>query len=238
MLRFILLTILLTGCVDLACAQQPKALVGKYQLEVQGGDILELRADGSASLAGEETRWEARGNQLSVGGDTMNYKLVGGRLLLDMGGVQMAWKRLGAAPGEAKPTQRGKRQADREVARPLQSQGSSQDAEARRVLTSSAWCSFTYSSTSGTSTTQRVVFRQDGMLIIDSGAETYSSGYGGTYAGQSGSRGSKRWKLQNLRLYIDEGQGAGYQDVNLTAEKNSSGWPILHAAGREYSMCK
>jgi hypothetical protein len=72
-------------------------------------------------------------------------------------------------------------------------------------------------------------------MSINGGAETYSSGYGGTYAGQSNTAGAMRWKLENLRLYVD--QGAGYQDVGLTASKNSNGYVILRADGREYSMC-
>ena len=236
----------------LARAQAPKELVGKYQMEVEGGDVLELRADGGAALAGEETRWAAQGSQLTIGPDTMQYQLSNGRLLLAMGSVQIAWRRLGAAPKAASPMQKAAAKA--QAAQPQAGSagappaaapagaygaggGSAQDAQARQLLLSSAWCSFTYNKVSGTSTTRKVVFRPDGVMVVDGGAETYSSGAGGTYAGQSANSGAVRWKLENLRLYVDQGDGAAFQDVGLTAERNSSGYPILHAAGREYSMC-
>jgi len=114
---------------------------------------------------------------------------------------------------------------------------SPQDAQSRQVLTSSAWCSFTYNKVSGTSTTRKVVFRQDGVMTLNGGAETYSSGSGGTVAGQSRKASAMRWKLQNARLYVDQGGGGGFQDVGLTATRNSNGSIILHAEGREYAMC-
>jgi hypothetical protein len=118
------------------------------------------------------------------------------------------------------------------------SSGNSQDAPYRQILMSTAWCSFTYNKVSGTSTTRRVVFRPDGILTINGGAETYSSGYGGTFAGQSSNANAVRWKYENLRLYLDEGAGGGFQDIGLTATLNSNGSIILHALGREYAMCR
>lgn len=112
-----------------------------------------------------------------------------------------------------------------------------QDVEARKILTNSPWCSFTYNKVSGTSTTRKVIFKANGVMTVNGGAETYSSGYGGSYAGQSNTAGSMHWKLKNLRLFIDQGDGAGYQNIGLTATKNSNGYVILHAGGREYSMC-
>jgi len=47
-----------------------------------------------------------------------------------------------------------------------------------------------------------------------------------------------RWLLQDQRLFVDAGDGAGMQDVGLTATRNSSGAIILRADGREYSMCR
>jgi hypothetical protein len=112
-----------------ARAQAPAALVGRYQLDVAGGEVLELRADGSATMAGDSTRWSVTGNQLTVGPD-------------------------------------------------------------------------------------------------------------GSVAGQSGNSGAMRWRLENLRLLINAGDGRGWQDVNLDATRNSSGSVILHSLGREYAMCR
>jgi hypothetical protein len=207
----VLITLLCMPALD-ASAQVVKGLVGRYQMEVPDGDVLELRADGSAALAGEETTWSARGKTLRVGPDDMSYTLEGGRLVLSMGSVRISWKKLGA-------------------------KASPQDAQARQLLTSSAWCSFTYNKVSGTSTTRKVVFRPDGAMTVNGGAETYSAGYGGTFAGQSKSQGAMRWKMENMRLYVDQGGGSGFQDVGLDATRNSSGSIILHADGREYAMC-
>ncbi|HLA36538.1 MAG TPA: hypothetical protein VJ001_16875 [Rhodocyclaceae bacterium] len=233
-----------------ALAQVVKELVGKFQMDVQDGDVLELRADGTANLAGEETTWSARNHRLSVGPDTMPYLLQGNRLVLTMGSIQIAWKRLGGADKGLSPMQKaavkaaGRQPGTNDAAVPMQPGvartppgGNAQDIQAKQILMSSAWCSFTYNQRSGTSTTRKVVFRPDGVMTIGGGGETYSSGYGGVYAGQSSSADAMRWKFENLRLYIDSGDGGGFQDVGLSATKNSNGAPILHADGREYSMC-
>lgn len=219
-----------------AWAQAPAELIGRYQLDAQGGDILELRADGSATLAGETMRWAVRGRQLIVGSDAMNYVLQPDRLLLTVGGTQTSWRKLDAAireqaTGAAVPAQG--------AAPPPATTGSDpRDAQARQLLIGSAWCSFTYSQVSGTSTTRRVVFRPDGVMLVNGGAETYSSGRGGTVSSQTNNAGAMRWRLSNLRLYVDPGDGSGFQDVNLTATQNSNGSPILNSLGREYSMCR
>lgn len=231
---------LLTGLLSLgASAQVAKELVGRYQMEVPDGDILELRADGTASLAGEQTRWSAQGGRLTVGPDVMAYRLERDRLVIAMGSVQIGWKRLAAAAAPT-PMERAaaKARAPQAAAPAPQAAGHPQDEQSRQVLMGNAWCSFTYNKTSGTSTTRRVVFRPDGILAIGSGAETYSSGYGGTYAGQSSSSGAMRWRFENQRLLVDQGDGAGFQDAGLTASRNSNGYLILRADGREYSMCK
>lgn len=112
-----------------------------------------------------------------------------------------------------------------------------QDVQAKQLLINSAWCSFTYNKVSGTSTTRKVIFKANGVMTVNGGAETYSSGYGGSYAGQSNTARAMHWKLKNLRLFIDQGDGTGFQDIGLSATKNSNGYVILHAGGLEYSMC-
>ncbi len=245
MLKSGLLLVLLVSLVlgaGTASAQIAKELVGRYQMDVQGGDVLELRADGSATLAGEATRWSVAGNRLSVGGDTMAYSLQGNRLVMQMGPAQIAWKRLDGAAGAGGngPTAAGKANPTAPVqgnANGNSSSGNPQDAQIRQVLTANAWCSFTYNKVSGASSTRRVVFRTDGMVYTNSGGETYSSGSAGTVAGQSSRNSTARWKVENLRLYGDAMDGNGFQDLGLTATRNSNGSIILHAGGREYSMC-
>jgi hypothetical protein len=219
--------------------QTATELVGKYRMDVQGGDVLELRADGTATLAGEAMRWSVRGNQLTVGADVMPFLLQADRLLLTVGAVQVAWKKIGGAAGAVSSTPGAAAQArPPTAAAPAPAGGISQDEQARQVLTSTAWCSFTYNRISGTSTTQKVIFRTDGVMLVSGGAETYSSGSGGVVSGQSSSHGAMRWKLENLRMFVDPNDGRGFQDVGLTATRNSNGAVILNSLGREYSMCR
>jgi len=258
MLRALLAAITLLSVAGAVAAPLPRELVGTYQMDVPGGDRMELRADGSCSMAGEETTWSASSTQLTIGTDTMRYALQGDRLVLSMGTVQLPWKRIagggkaaaprpgaGGAAGGAKappapstPDPAPAAAFDPPAAASGQSAAANpQDAQARQILMANAWCSFTYNKVSGTSTTRKVVFRPDGVMLVNGGAETYSSGYGGTYAGQSSNRGAMRWQVQNLRLLVDQGGGAGFEDVGLQASRNSNGYIILQAGGREYSMC-
>jgi hypothetical protein len=236
-MKILLSLVLLFVIPTSSWSQVKKELIGTYQMEVQGGDTLELRADGTASLAGDTMQWSARGNQLQVGPDVMTYVLNGDRLVFNVGAVQLVWKRIGGGTNSLSPMAKAANKANAPELSAAQNGGNPQDAQARQVLTSSAWCSFTYNKVSGTSTTRRVVFRTDGVMSINGGAETYSSGYGGTYAGQSSSGGTMLWKVENLRLLIDQRNGTGFQDIGLTTSKNSNGYVILHAEGREYAMC-
>lgn len=115
--------------------------------------------------------------------------------------------------------------------------GNPQDAQIRQVLTANAWCAFSYNKISGASSTRRVVFRADGMMVATGGGQTYSSGSGGSYAGQSRNSQSARWKVYQQRVFVDPQDGSGYQDLELSASRNSNGSLILKADGREYAMC-
>lgn len=235
MLKTVVALILLLVTVVPASARIAAELVGSYRMEVQGGEVLELRANGSAAMNGEETQWSVSGNQLTIGDEVMQYKLKGDRLLLTIGPVQVAWKKL---PAKGKVAPPGQKKTAVENGGQSRTGGSDADREARQLLTSTAWCSFTYNSVSGTTNTSRVVFYPNGAMTISGGAETYSKGYGGTYAGQSQSGNTMRWKLENLRMYLDQGDGNGFTDIGLEATRNSNGYVILHAGGKEYSMCK
>jgi hypothetical protein len=243
-----------------ASAQTPKQLVGRYQMEASADDVMELRADGTATMAGEETRWSAKGGMLTIGPDNVPYRLTDGRLLLQMGQTEFAWRKLGATSKGSSPLQRAASRAQQAPGAvepqddpgsmapppppargarqhaPAPGGGSQDDRNLRQLLTRSAWCAFSYNQVSGTSTKQRVAFAPDGTASVNGGAETYNSGANGSYAGQSENGGTVRWKVENARLFMDQGQGFG--DVGLTIQKNSNGYPILKADGREYMMCK
>jgi hypothetical protein len=226
MVKFLVFLALLLGLSTASFGQSAAHLAGSYRMEGQGGATLELHADGTASLDGSETVWAATENQISIGRDLAFYTFKGDRLVLTKGTTQIVWKKVRSGKRQ-KGAQRDKSQPESDA-----------DREAKRVLTSTAWCSFTYNQTTGTSTTRRVVFRPDGTMNMNDGRETYSKGYGGTVAGQSNSAGTMRWKLENLKLFVDQKDGNGFQDIGVTASQNSNGYVILHAAGREYSMCK
>ena len=244
MIKTLLLFIALLLGTQVALAEVTADLVGKYQLDVSDGDILELRADGTAQLAGDETRWSVKGKQLTVGTDVMSYSLQGDRLLLSMGNIKLNWKKIGGKTAALTPMQKSAAKARIDsVGRKAEGSGAGdaggkQDAQARQLLTSTGWCSFSYNKNSGVTAKRKVYFLPDGVMTINSGSELYSSGQAGTYASQSANAGAMRWKFENLRLLIDQGQGGGYEDVGLTATRNSNGSIILHADGREYAMCK
>jgi len=106
-----------------------------------------------------------------------------------------------------------------------------------QLLTSSAWCSFTYNQRTGTSRQERVAFARDGTLVQTSGAESYSSGRSGTVAGQSS--GGKRgfWRVQGNVLHLSEDR-VNWEGQSLAVTKNSAGYPIIKSEGKEYMQCK
>jgi len=105
------------------------------------------------------------------------------------------------------------------------------------LLLSSAWCTFTYSKTTGYSNTTRVRFNKNGTYGTGGRAEGYSSGRGGTYSSQNDSSGGGHWKVNKGELYLSEGRGE-LALVRTVVKRNSNGYPIILADGVEYSQCK
>ena len=222
-------------------AKAAKGLTGNYQQDGQGGEILELRADGSAVMAGNKTRWSAKGNKLKVGPAVMPYTLRGKQLILTRGKVRTVWNRTDGVGKKALPApksgeksrQPAKAGDGRKPARDkTPAAAGAQDAQAKQALTAGAWCLYTYNKANNSSATRKVKFLPDGMLTISESSETYGSGGTG---GQSNSVTTMKWKLKNLRVYAD--QGGGFRDIGLSAAKNANGGMSLHADGREYSAC-
>ncbi|MFI5208322.1 MAG: hypothetical protein ACHQX4_09915, partial [Gemmatimonadales bacterium] len=111
-----------------------------------------------------------------------------------------------------------------------------QDRELGQLLLSSRWCAFSYSQTSGASHTERVQFFPNGTVSQNTGGETYSSGRNGTVAGQSRGGMSGMWRIQGGMLVLSQdGQTWTPQPIQVT--RNSSGYPIVHSGGKEYSQC-
>jgi hypothetical protein len=126
--------------------------------------------------------------------------------------------------------------------------GGPQDQQLAQLLLSSPWCSLTYSQTSGRSSTIRSVFTPDGLLSVSTNSEggtvnqhgggMVALGGGGTgsvYSQQAGAT-QARWTIQGGLLYLDFGQGPQPQMLQIT--RNSNGYPIITADGREYSQCR
>jgi hypothetical protein len=134
------------------------------------------------------------------------------------------------------------------AAPPAPASGSPQDQQLRQFLLSSAWCSFSYSQTSGTSHTSRNVFQANGVLLIGTnreggtvtqnggGSVDLGGGATGSVYGQSQGAQQARWQVQGGQLYVDMGQGM--QVVAMQITRNSSGYPIITAGGTEYSQCQ
>jgi hypothetical protein len=125
---------------------------------------------------------------------------------------------------------------------PAAGAGTPQDQQLRQLLLSSPWCSFSYSQTSGSTHTSRSVFYADGRLAINTNAEggtvnQYGGGNTATGSVATQAQGGSviRWQVQGGQLYLDS--GAGMQLAPLSITRNSSGYPIITADGKEYSQC-
>lgn len=105
------------------------------------------------------------------------------------------------------------------------------------LLTSSAWCTFTYNKTTGYSHTKRVYFNANGTYGTGSRGEGYSSGGGGTMASQRNSAGGGLWRVEKGELFMSEGN-AMLEWVGTVLKRNNNGYPIIVADGVEYSQCR
>ena len=117
---------------------------------------------------------------------------------------------------------------------------SGQDRQIAQVLLRSPWCWMSYSggagSSSGTTRTERVVFRADGTGFRGSGGESRNSGRAGSVGSQSSGGEPFRWQVRDGVLNTST-DGVTWAQTPLRITTNSSGWPIITAQGREYSMC-
>lgn len=119
--------------------------------------------------------------------------------------------------------------------------GGPQDRQLAQLLMRSAWCSFRYvsagnSSGSGRSSTERIVFQQDGTGARSTGSESSYSGSSGSVYGSSSGGEAFRWRVQNGMLVVTDQNGAS-ESIALVVSQNSNGYPIITANRTEYSMC-
>jgi hypothetical protein len=119
-----------------------------------------------------------------------------------------------------------------------------QDQQLAALLTSSAWCAFSYSGSTtytgtsgGTTRTSRAVFRADGLVSETSNGETVNSGAAGSAYGSNSGGQQARWKVENAQLMLSA-DGVQWVPQQLKIERNSNGYPIITTGGKEYMMCK
>jgi hypothetical protein len=120
---------------------------------------------------------------------------------------------------------------------------SQHDQQLAQLLLSSPWCSFSYSQSSGRTSTSRNTFSPDGTLHVSSSSEGGTVNQSGGSFGPSGSLysqhaggGQLRWKVEKGQLWLDEGNG--FQAMSMEITRNSNGYPIIKASGTEYMQCK
>jgi hypothetical protein len=192
---------------------------GQYQLRATkiGPILLGSYMDGGVAHA----------FQIGVQGDRMQFQSEGASVILERqsGAAAAAATGPSGATGRAAPKAGGGSVA-----------ATTQDRQLAQFLMSSRWCNFTYSQTSGTSHTERVQYFPNGTVVQSSGGETYNSGANGTVAGQSSGGRRGMWRVQGGVLMLSE-DGQNWSPQPLQVTRNSNGYPIVNASGREYTQC-
>lgn len=120
---------------------------------------------------------------------------------------------------------------------------SPQDEQMIRLLTANAWCSFSYSGSSGTyssggvSRSSKVYLRPDGVVSATSSSERTSSGASGqAYVGGNDAT-QGHWKFENGQFYLGQTrEQLAPQTFKMTY--NSNGYPIPVVNGTEYMICR
>ena len=208
----------------------------------QGGTVtLTLKQDAKKAVTGTLS---GSGNTFQVQADATPDGLLGMvtsagsmlYILAQLDGAQL--NVVLAEPGAGgKPNMQAARQlAFTKTGKPATPQAAAPNDELSQFLTRNAWCGFTYNQRSGTSTRERVVFQGNGLVLQQSGAETYSSGRSGTVAGQYGGGKQGRWKVENGLLHLSE-DGFNWAPQQLQVTRNSNGSPIIKSGGKEYMVC-
>lgn len=107
-----------------------------------------------------------------------------------------------------------------------------------QLLMSSAWCWLKYAS--GNTYQERIVFSANGTWSSNKESEIYGSNqYAGTSAHSVGASGSQgQWTVKGGQLYLsDPPETPQLVPVPLQITRNSNGYPIITADGKEYSQC-
>lgn len=136
----------------------------------------------------------------------------------------------GAQPAGGQPPARGQPAAGAPV------RGGAGNDQLSQLLMSSGWCYLRYAS--GNTYTEKVYFSRNGTWSNNKESEIYGrNDYAGTSAHSVGNSGSGgQWAVKGGQLYMSEG-GGPLQVLPLQITRNSNGYPIINADGKEYSQC-
>lgn len=119
-----------------------------------------------------------------------------------------------------------------------------QDAQLIQLLTSTAWCHFSYNG--ATTKNERVVLSPDGRVSLAGNSETSRSGelrnqygeqtatFGAGSQSQSGDSGC--WKVENSALFFSK-DSRTWANAMASLSQNSNGSPIVTVGGKEYGRC-
>lgn len=245
-----------------AAPKQDPKLVGTWRMN--GESFMTLNANGTGVMEGDSIKWKSDGAKLTITdedgeAETIGYSFQGETLNINMGGMSLPLTR-GGAP--VKKEARAKNEAGDDDAAALamaqqwmaqQQQGqqptgpqqpgpkkgaapqAAGNDQLSRLLLSSNWCWLRYSN--GNSYTQKVHFNANGTWQDFSESDIYSNNYG-TVAQATGNRtNGGQWAVKNGQFYLSSPENPQLMPVPLSITRNSNGYPIITADGREYSMC-
>lgn len=110
------------------------------------------------------------------------------------------------------------------------------DQQVAQLLVSSPWCHLQYSQQMGATTTERVVFQANGRVAIGTDRESAVNNQHGVYYGRSNTGQQGHWRVENGALMLSE-DGRSFAPTTLAISRNSNGYPIVTANGKEYYQC-
>ncbi|MBL9039780.1 MAG: cell envelope integrity protein TolA [Archangium sp.] len=139
----------------------------------------------------------------------------------------------GGAPGGAVRGQQGQAQAPQA----RRGGGAAGNDQLSQLLVSSNWCYLRYAS--GNTYTQKIHFSPDGTWNDFSESDIHVNNSIGIAQATGNRQNGGQWAVQGGQLMMsDPPETPQLAPVPLTITRNSNGYPILNADGREYSMCQ
>ncbi|MBI3790248.1 MAG: hypothetical protein HY275_05155 [Gemmatimonadetes bacterium] len=117
------------------------------------------------------------------------------------------------------------------------------DRQMIRLLTANAWCAFsysgsqTYSGSSGTTRTERVVLSPDGTARSGAQSEFSGSGEAGSATTSRAGGQTGYWRFERGLLAFSA-DGVTWQPAAFKMTFNSNGYPIPVVNGKEYMVCR